>query len=111
MKVRDVLLPKSPGALETLQSRLPFVPLENTQLGRRLSVATWPDGSRAVLDGGGLLHLRSSDPSIPECSIVLHDGETAGWVADGKIGLEHAALFEQLCATQVGDQKSWWRVR
>lgn len=35
----------------------------------------------------------------------------AGWVADGKIGLEHAALFEQLCATQVGDQKSWWRVR
>lgn len=46
--------------------------------------AVWPDGSRAVLDSRGLLHLCSSDPLLPEFSIVLAEGETAGWVADGR---------------------------
>jgi hypothetical protein len=50
----------------------------------RLQVATWNDGSRAVLDARGLLHLKSSDPAVPECTIVLAVGETAGWVADGR---------------------------
>lgn len=46
--------------------------------------AHWKDGSRATLDSRGLLHLRSSNPAIPECTIVLSEGETSGWVADGR---------------------------
>jgi hypothetical protein len=49
-----------------------------------LSAATFADGSRAVLDGRGLLHLKSSDPALPECTIVLVEGATSGWVADGR---------------------------
>jgi hypothetical protein len=55
----------------------------NVDIGRKLSVATWPGGSRAVLDSSGLLHLANSDPSIPECTIVLRDGVTSGWIANG----------------------------
>lgn len=50
----------------------------------RWRIARWRDGSRAVLDSRGLLHLRSSDRAIPEFTIVLSPGETAGWVADGR---------------------------
>jgi hypothetical protein len=53
--------------------------------GFSLRVARWPDGSRAWLDSRGLLHLRSSDPELPECSIVLAEGVTAGWCADGRV--------------------------
>jgi hypothetical protein len=49
-----------------------------------LSAATFADGSRAVLDGRGLLHLKSSDPTLPEFTIVLVEGATSGWVADGR---------------------------
>ena len=53
--------------------------------GYRLSVAKWDDGSRAYLDSRGLLHLKSSDPSIPDLTLVLCDGTTAGWCANGKL--------------------------
>lgn len=46
--------------------------------------AKWADGSRAYLDDRCLLHLRSSNPDVPEVSLVLHDGEVAGWCADGR---------------------------
>ena len=49
-----------------------------------LQVATWPDGSQAVLDSRGLLHLRSSDENLPECSIVLCHNALAGWCSDGR---------------------------
>ncbi|MDB5337763.1 MAG: hypothetical protein JWN70_3382 [Planctomycetaceae bacterium] len=39
----------------------------------------WPDGSRAILDSRGLLHLQSSDPSIPEMTLVLSEDNVAGW--------------------------------
>jgi|GEM_PF-1230262 len=46
----------------------------------RLARATWPDGSRAYVDARGLLHLVSSDRSIPQIAIVLvSDGVCAGW--------------------------------
>jgi hypothetical protein len=51
--------------------------------GYRLSVAEWADGSRAYLDSRGLLHLKSSDTSIPELTLVLYDGMLAGWCANG----------------------------
>ena len=53
--------------------------------GYHLSVATWDDGSQAFLDSRGLLHLKSSDPKIPEVSIVLCDGMVSGWCSDGRV--------------------------
>ncbi len=53
--------------------------------GYRLSVAQWDDGSRAYLDSRGLLHLKSSDRSIPELTLVLYDGTLAGWCANGML--------------------------
>ena len=51
----------------------------------KLRCAEWADGSRAILDSRGLLHLQSSDPAIPECTLVLCDDDVAGWCADGRI--------------------------
>ncbi|MFL5727999.1 MAG: hypothetical protein ACJ75J_00815, partial [Cytophagaceae bacterium] len=50
----------------------------------RFSRVSWEDGSEAIADSRGLLHLRSSDPSLPEVSIVLVIGKpTACWASDG----------------------------
>ena len=49
-----------------------------------LDLATWQDGSQMYLDSRGLLHLRSSDPGIPEATLVLADGAVTGWSADGR---------------------------
>jgi hypothetical protein len=47
---------------------------------------TWPDGSEAVVDTRGLLHLRSADASVPELSVLLVIGQpTAAWAADGNV--------------------------
>jgi hypothetical protein len=47
---------------------------------------TWPDGSEAVVDTRGLLHLRSADTSVPELSVLLVIGQpTAAWAADGNV--------------------------
>ncbi len=54
------------------------------ELGFSLSRTEWDDGSVAFLDTRGLLHLRSSDRSIPELSIVLANRELAGWTSDGR---------------------------
>ncbi|HVV99505.1 MAG TPA: hypothetical protein VHB77_04155, partial [Planctomycetaceae bacterium] len=56
-----------------------FIPIPHTQY--RLREAQWDDGTRAVIDARGLLHLRSSDTSIPETTIVLHTNDLAGWCA------------------------------
>ncbi len=52
--------------------------------GYTLHAATWKDGSRAVLDSRGMLHLRSSATAIPELTLVLCPGALAGWCADGR---------------------------
>jgi hypothetical protein len=55
--------------------------------GYLLNRASWDDGSEAWLDSRGLLHLRSSNPTIPEITLVLQEGEIAGWTtADGVFG-------------------------
>lgn len=54
-------------------------------LGCTLQVAEWPNGSKAFLDSRGLLHLKSHDPSLAEVSVVLSDGEIAGWTSDGYV--------------------------
>lgn len=86
-----IVVPKSPASSpqEAASSEKPkVIPFENLNEsstgGQELSAAHWPDGSTAVLDHLGLLHLHSSDRTIPECTIVLHEGITSGWVADGR---------------------------
>jgi hypothetical protein len=66
---------------------LTTLPLESIDAGEAytLKTARWPDGSQVWLDARGLLHLRSSDPQVPQCSIVLTQGETAGWTSDGRM--------------------------
>jgi hypothetical protein len=66
-----------PGAL-TLE-RVP--PPRNTRI--ELWVAKWPDGSRAYLDSRGMLHLKSSDPTVPEVSLVLTKGNMSAWSSSG----------------------------
>jgi hypothetical protein len=68
-----------------LRLRRSFEPLPRNA-GRRyeLSVARFEDGSRAVLDSRGLLHLRSSAATLPELTIVLVQGQGAGWMSNGR---------------------------
>ncbi|MBO0358103.1 hypothetical protein J0X19_09125 [Hymenobacter sp. BT186] len=59
-----------------------FLPFNKHVAFRRF---VWPNGSEAVVDGRGLLHLRSTDDSVPEITLVLVLGQaTAAWAADGK---------------------------
>jgi hypothetical protein len=56
-----------------------------TNDGFHLRAAQWPNGSKALLDSRGILHLKSHDPHIPEISLVLSDIEIAGWTSDGYV--------------------------
>jgi len=52
----------------------------------KFSKFVWKDGSKVVADSRGLLHLRSSDKTIPEITIVMVMGKpTACWAADGRV--------------------------
>ncbi|WP_022821708.1 hypothetical protein [Hymenobacter norwichensis] len=47
---------------------------------------TWSDGSTAVVDSRGLLHLRSADITLPEITLTLIIGQPlAAWTADGSV--------------------------
>ena len=48
-----------------------------------LSEAVFAEGSRAFLDGRGLLHLKSSDRTLAEVSLVLSDLAVAAWTSAG----------------------------
>src|SRR5205807_5553316 len=50
-----------------------------------LAIAQWDDGSKAFLDSRGMLHLKSSDPAVPQLSLTLTDGKIAGWCSDGRV--------------------------
>jgi hypothetical protein len=54
-----------------------------TRHGCALQLAKFPNGSKVFLDSRGLLHFKSSDPALPEVSVVLANGEVAGWTSDG----------------------------
>lgn len=46
----------------------------------------WADGSEALADSRGLLHLRSADPALPELTLVMALGRPlAAWAADGSV--------------------------
>jgi hypothetical protein len=65
----------------TLRCVRTFEPLAS-DLGYKLSVARWDDGSQCVLDSRGLLHLRPANRKLPEATLVLSEGELTGWSSD-----------------------------
>jgi hypothetical protein len=60
-------------------------PAKLSNQGVTLQTAEWPCGSKVFLDNRGLLHLKSHDSMVPEISLVLSDGEVAGWTSDGHV--------------------------
>ena len=68
-----------------LRVRRTFEPMRDTQRRYKLSQAKWDNGSCAVLDSRGLLHLASADRSIPAITLVLLEGEMTGWCSDGRM--------------------------
>lgn len=58
-----------------------FEPSRHPNSGCTLAVATWEDGSRVFLDSRGMLHLQSSDISIPEVTLVLNEHGLSGWTS------------------------------
>jgi len=70
--------------------------------GCSLRVAACPDGSRVFLDSRGLLHFKSADPSLPEISLVLSNGEVAAWTSDGFTS-GPAFFFENASVSEPGE--------
>jgi hypothetical protein len=63
---------------------IPFRPLRQPHLGRfTLREARWPNGSRAILDSRGMLHLTSTGAGLPEITLALTDQTVGGWTSDG----------------------------
>lgn len=61
-----------------------WIPFEHIpgppNVGFELKAAEWPNGSRAILDSRGLLHLQSSNSAeVPEITLVLREGRLSGW--------------------------------
>ena len=51
-----------------------------------LQLAEWEDGSRAFLDGRGMLHLQSADATVPEVTFVLAESSSIpAWSSDGHL--------------------------
>jgi len=74
-------------------SKIRFRGIQTNKLqGFELKEATWRDGSNAWLDSRGLLHLKSSDKSLPELTIVLTDDPLGGWLSTGQVW--GAAFFQ-----------------
>jgi hypothetical protein len=78
------IVPASGVVITGAEIEFPEQP-RKTRHGCALLVAQYPNGSRIFLDSRGLLHFKSSDSSLPEVSIVLGDGEVAGWTSDGYV--------------------------
>lgn len=72
------------AGINALKQEEEIVWKENEQV--KFEKWVWPDGSEAVIDSRGLLHLKSSDASLPEISIVLALGKTTACLAtDGTL--------------------------
>lgn len=69
-------------------------PPHKTRHGCTLRAAELPNGSRVLLDSRGLLHFKSRQPHLPEVSLLLAQGEVAGWTSDGCV-CGPAFFFEQ----------------
>lgn len=61
-----------------------FTLIDSDGIRYRLSSANWGDGSQAILDSRGLLHLQPADSKISEISLVLAEGELTAWCSDSR---------------------------
>ncbi|OQP46903.1 hypothetical protein A4H97_05120 [Niastella yeongjuensis] len=78
-----------------------------TSTNIKFSRFVWADGSEAVVDSRGLIHLRSADRSIPEITIVMiMDKPTACWSADERVC--GAAYFIGEPTGQSHDGVAWF---
>ncbi|MBO9199331.1 MULTISPECIES: hypothetical protein [Niastella] len=67
------------------EKEAPGIGLPNTSL--KFSRFVWADGSEALVDSRGFLHLKSSDSSIPEITITMIIGKpVAFWIENGEVG-------------------------
>ncbi len=73
------------GEVKSTSRAFRRIPSQRSGGGVALSVVTWGDGSRIFLDSRGMLHLKSSDTAIPEMTLLLNNGDLAGWCADGRV--------------------------
>ncbi len=86
-------LPTSRNAEMTLKSTAddylnsqPFAEIPSPRGARyTLKQVVWSDGSRAILDSRGMLHLQSIDHSIPEMTLVLSEKNISGWCSTGEV--------------------------
>jgi hypothetical protein len=72
----------SPGSVRAVSEFADW--RSRASFGFNLKTAAWSDGSRAVLDARGMLHLRSSG-DVPETTLLLGDRQISGWCCDGRI--------------------------
>jgi len=95
-----VIVDLPPHETEELIDRISFgTQVEAASRGCTLQAAEWPCGSKAFLDSRGLVHLKSHDPAVPEISLVLSDGEVAGWTSDGLV-CGYSFFFEGIHASE-----------
>jgi hypothetical protein len=65
--------------------KMPWTRVRHPNLhGVLLHQTEFSDGSIVYKDNRGLLHFRSSDMEIPEFTIIVAGGHSAGWAADGR---------------------------
>jgi hypothetical protein len=63
------------------------IPLKSENNRIHLRPFEWEDGSKAYVDNRGLLHLISSDPALPQITVLLVlNRQTACWASDGSLG-------------------------
>jgi hypothetical protein len=56
-----------------------------TAHGCTVQIANFSGGSKVFLDSRGMLHFKGRDPDLPEVTVMLADGEVAGWTSDGYV--------------------------
>ena len=82
-KITDLAIPAEPPPAGRRELEPTDAPAGS---GWSLKVATFSDGSRIWLDSRGMLHFRSSNPKIPEATIILPVADSiAGWMATGEV--------------------------
>ena len=74
--------------------------------------AVWPDGSRAVIDGRGLLHLESPSCELDDLTLILlESSKLSAWLGS-QGGMGEAYFFDQapaVEAAQIGDYLKAYR--
>ncbi|MEM7312715.1 MAG: hypothetical protein AAF497_06155 [Planctomycetota bacterium] len=107
------LVPWLRGRVDALPQWMSFEQCQIQSMGRiKCKVATWSDGSRAMIDSRGLLHLSSADTTIPTLTLVLNEGMLSGWCSNRTIwGADYfVAHAEEEGLAERADELSIWGI-